>query len=85
MKALSNLPGASVLLLAAVGCASPLHLTYDYGRAYTESVVAQADLTRPSVAEAQYSMYGVEAANIRLQVQEQTTDAESGDAELSGG
>ena len=83
MKALSNLPGSSVLLLAAVGCASPLHLTYDYGRCYTESIVAQADLTRPSVAEAQYSLYGVEAANIRVQVQQQTTDTETGDAEMS--
>ena len=36
--------GALMLLLA--GCASPLHLTYDYGRAYTESIVAQAETPR---------------------------------------
>lgn len=71
-----------LLCLALAGCASPLHLTYDYGRAYTESIVAQADLTRPSVAESLYSLYGVEAVNIRLRVQEESTDAETGNAEL---
>lgn len=73
---------SGLALLALAGCASPLHLTYDYGRAFTESIVAQADLTRASVAESQYSLYGVEAANIRLQVQQEATDQESGDAEL---
>jgi hypothetical protein len=71
-----------LLCLSLASCASPLHLTYDYGRAYTESIVAQADLTRPSVAESQYALYGVEAVNIRLQVQNEATDAETGKAEL---
>lgn len=75
--------GAAALAAAALasGCASPLHLQYDYGRAYTESIVAQADLTRPAVAESQYSLYGVEAERIRVRVQEQATDAESGKSE----
>lgn len=72
-------------LALASGCASPLHLQYDYGRAYTESIVVQADLTRPSVAESQYALYGVEAAEIRLRVQEQTTDAADGEAESTIG
>ena len=71
-----------LLCLALAGCASPLHMTYDYGRAYTESIVAQADLTRPSVAESHYALYGVEAVNIRLRVQEESTDTETGNAEL---
>lgn len=72
----------ALALLMAAGCVSPLHLTYDFGRAYTESIVAQADLTRASVAEAQYTLYGTEAADIRLRVQEESTDAESGKMEL---
>lgn len=71
----------SLLLIA--GCTSPLHMTYDYGRAYTASIVAQADLTRPSVAESQYALYGVEAASIRLRVREEATDTETGQTELS--
>lgn len=73
----------ALALLGLAGCASPLHLTYDYGRAYTESIQAQGDLTRASVAESQYSLYGVEAANIRLKVQEEATDSETGKAELT--
>ena len=81
-----SLKALGLATLFGVGaCTSPLHLTYDYGRAYTESIVAQADLTRPSVAESQYSLYGVEAVNIRLRVQEESTDAESGKMELKSG
>jgi hypothetical protein len=73
-----------ILLLAAVatGCASPAHLTYDYGRAYTAAIVSQADLTRPSVANAQYQLYGTEAEAIRIRVREKTTDEEKAEAEL---
>lgn len=72
--------GAALLMS---GCVSPLHLTYDYGRAYTESIVAQADLTRPAVAESQYPLYGLEAESIRIRVQEETTNSESGDAAVT--
>jgi hypothetical protein len=75
-----------LLLAMAMGagaCASPLHLTYDHGRAYTEAVVRQADLTRPSVANSQYPLYGVEAEQIRIRVQEQTTDEEDGKSTLN--
>ena len=82
MTHLKKSPGLVLLVLAAGGCASPLHLTYDYGRAYTESVVAQADLTRGTAADQQYWLYGNEAAEIRIQVQKTTTDAESGKATL---
>ncbi len=72
-------------LLAAIvvsGCVSPLHLTYDYGRAYTASIVEQADLTRPSVAELNIYLYGNEAEQIRIRVKENATDAESGESQL---
>lgn len=70
------------MALGAGACASPLHLTYDHGRAYTEAVVRQADLTRPSVANSQYALYGVEAEQIRIQVQKQSTDEEDGKSTL---
>ena len=75
----------SLLLLAVCAsgaCASPLHLTYDHGRAYTEAIIRQADLTRPSVANSQYQLYGTEAELIRIKVQESTTDEESGKSTL---
>jgi hypothetical protein len=67
------------------GCASPLHLQYDYGRAYTQSILSQADLTRPSVANSQYSLYGTEAEAIRIRVREKTTDEEEQTATMSVG
>lgn len=69
--------------LLSSGCASPLHLQYDYGRAYTTAIVSQADLTRPSVANAQYQLYGTEAEAIRIRVREKTTDEEDQQAVLT--
>ncbi len=57
-----------------VGCGQPSHLGYDFGRAYTEAVTAQADLTRPSVASSEYMLEGSEASKIRMQLEEATTD-----------
>ena len=73
-----------ILLMSAglAGCASSLHLTYDYGRAYTEAVISQADLTRTSVASSNYQLYGVEAESIRIRVQEKTTDEEEAESTL---
>lgn len=68
---------ASWLFVAALsGCASPLHLTYDFGRAYDKAFTMQADLSRPSVANAQYFLYGPEAEAIRVQVTKDTTNEE---------
>jgi hypothetical protein len=72
-----------LLLLAlsiAGGCASPLHLTYDYGRCFTSAFTLQADLTRPSIASSTYYLYGVEAAEIRIRVREESTDSEDSKA-----
>jgi hypothetical protein len=73
----------ALALVALAGCNTRLHLTYDFGRAYTEAFVAQADLTRASVQAVSYSLYGVEAAQIRIRVQENSTDVE--DTVVSGG
>lgn len=67
------------MLLVAVlaGCSSPLHLTYDHGRAFTEAFTAQPDLTRPAIASSTYALYGREAADIRLRVQESSTKTQT--------
>lgn len=76
-----------LILLAAAAlagaCKPPLHLSYDYGRAYVETLRVQADLTRPSVQYSGYSLYGVEAAAIRLNVETASTAQEDTTAELS--
>ena len=72
----------SVVLVMVAGCSAPLHLTYDYGRAYTDVFLTQADLTRPSIASSRYFLYGVEAAEIRIRVRDSATDEESGDSEI---
>ncbi len=65
----------AVLSLASLaGCKYHQHLTYDFGRAYTAAVTTQADLTRPSVANSEYFLEGSEAAKIRMQLEETTTD-----------
>lgn len=74
-----------IALLGLAGCASPLHLQYDYGRAYTAAFKSQADLTRPSVANSQYQLYGTEAEAIRIRVREHTTDEETESATLDKG
>ena len=73
---------ATLTAVVASGCVSPIHLTYDYGRAYTASIVEQADLTRPSVAELNIFLYGKEAEQIRIRVKEKSTDVESGESKL---
>ena len=41
---------AVLATLGLAGCKQNLHLQYDFGRAYIETLRLQADLTRPSVA-----------------------------------
>ena len=72
----------SLVVLGVSGCVSPLHLTYDYGRAYTDVFLTQSDLTRPSIASSRYFLYGVEAAEIRIRVREEATDEETGDSQI---
>ncbi|MFK7929910.1 MAG: hypothetical protein AB8H79_17080 [Myxococcota bacterium] len=59
------------------GCGNPMNLGYDFGRAFTASFQTQADLTRPSVAAAQYRMTGIEGTMIRLRLETEAGDAES--------
>ena len=67
----------------SAGCASPRHLQYDHGRAYMDTFTAQADRTRPSASSADHALQGVEAASIRQNVTESTTDQESAQVTLS--
>jgi len=69
-------------LLFAAGCAQPTHLQYDFSRSYNAAFNAQADLTRPSVANAAYGLSGAEGLALRQTVVKATTDEESGKAEM---
>lgn len=73
---------AIVAIGLASGCAQPLHLGYDHGRAFTDCFTMQPDLMRESVVDAAYPLAGVEAAKIRLNVEAATTNAESGEGVL---
>jgi hypothetical protein len=73
----------AAIALFASGCVEPLHLSYDYGRAYSAAFTVQADLTRPSVANQEYVLYGIEGTKIRLLVQTATTEEKSGETTLS--
>ena len=66
--------------LALPGCHKN-HLQYDYGRAFNQAMITQADLNRPSVADSAYPLTGTEGVALRMRVTEVTTDAESGQAE----
>jgi hypothetical protein len=74
-----SLPAA--VLALATACGEPVHLGWDYGRAYVDAFTMQSDLTRPSVAASQYQLSGNEAAQIRLRAEQATTDQESGETE----
>jgi len=78
---------AVALTLGWAGCAEPIHLGYDHGRAFTESMELQGDLTRPAVLGRTYDLYGVEAAAIRLNARSASTAAEKAEAgfEVEGG
>jgi hypothetical protein len=82
-----SLPHRRLLLAAAVAasataCKPPLHLQYDFGRAYVETLRLQADRTRPSVAQEAYQIYGLEGIGIRQNVQLESSEAESGEASV---
>lgn len=73
---------ALALLALTVACATPAHLQSDHGRAFADAMAIQADLSRPSVAQATYALSGVEA----LALSEKATEslaATAGDAGLT--
>jgi hypothetical protein len=82
---MNRLSVALLLAMAVPGCASPTHLQYDFGRSYMEAIRGQGDLTRPSVASAQYPLYGIEGVAIRLNVQTSATTGESGESKVNIG
>ena len=71
---------AMIIALGLVACAQPKHLSEDFGRAYTETFAIQKDLTRPSAAGLDHPLAGVEAQAIRLNVQTEATDEETGES-----
>ena len=71
---------AVATVLAGCSGATPRHLQYDFGRAFTDSFIAHADLTRPSAANLDLPLTGLEAQAIRLRVSESACDGESGES-----
>ena len=59
----------------SMACKAPVHLSYDYGRAYQATFPVQADLTRESVMSLQHPLGGLEGVEIRLQVTERASDS----------
>ncbi|MFT6142859.1 MAG: hypothetical protein ACJAZO_001607 [Myxococcota bacterium] len=60
-------------------------MSYDFGRAYKATFQTQTDLTRASANGLDHSLSGVEAQAIRLNVQTQSTNEESGESEYMVG
>ncbi len=79
MTRATQLLAAAILAAGATACKPPLHMTYDFGRAYIETLRLQADLTRPSVANSSYMLYGREGVSIRLNVQSETQEESAGE------
>ena len=77
-------PLLPLLLATAVlsgGCKPRMHLNYDFGRAYVETLKLQTDLQRTSVADDAYPLYGAEGVDMRTNVEAATSDANTGEAE----
>jgi hypothetical protein len=72
---------AAIAVSLSTGCAARTHLGFDYGESFSSAFTTQADLTRTTIATSEYKLSGTEAANIRILVQEATTDSESGGTE----
>ena len=67
------------------GCKAPVHMSYDYGRAYQATFGVQSDLTRESAMASQYPLGGIEGVEIRLAVTDTTTESKDSDSTLSAG
>ncbi len=80
----ARLMAAGALALLGTACKQPLHLQYDFGRAFVETMRVQADLTRPSVQYQTYSLYGIEAVKIRINVSASTSDKEENEPTFDG-
>lgn len=78
-----KIPSALVLLCSLAGCAQPLHLQYDFGRAYTQSMQTQANLDRPTVAQSVYPLSGTEALLMRENVVKEDAKEKSGQIETT--
>jgi hypothetical protein len=74
--------GLGILL---AGCKAPVHLSYDFGRAYQATFPVQSDLTRESVMSLQHPLGGMEGVEIRLKVTKETTEKKEATTTLTSG
>lgn len=72
---------AALLCIPLAGCTQPLHLQYDFGRAYSQSMQVQANLDRPTAVEANYPLAGTEAILIRANVVKEDSSEKTGQVE----
>ncbi|NOY25630.1 MAG: hypothetical protein GXP62_07130 [Oligoflexia bacterium] len=75
----------TLLLLGACttlsGCAYHKFMQPGHGESFNAMMAIQADLGRPTVANAAYPLTGFEGLELRQRVTEQSTDEESGNPE----
>ena len=79
-------PIHSLLALATLGltgCATTRDLDHDHARCFNQVLTIQADLGRPTVANAAYTLTGFEGLELRKRVTEESTDKESGQVEAT--
>ena len=67
------------------GCGGQRHLTYDFGRSYTNTFMMQSDRSRASVADTEYVLYGPEGTAIRMRVEQSSTDTETEEVSETSG
>ena len=76
MKHLKHL-AVILMALTLAGCSTHQSLSGDFGQAYQQAFTVQADLTRSSVENAAFLLSGREAAAIRINVQESSSNTET--------
>lgn len=76
---------APLALGCLTGCAQPVHMQYDFGRAYWASMQVQANLDRPTAVEANYPLAGTEAILIRANVVKEDSAEKTGDIDAIKG
>ncbi len=82
MKHLRHLAIALIALILG-GCSAHQSIAANFGQAYQHTFATQADLTRASVTDATFLLSGREAAAIRINVQESSSNTETAKTQTS--
>jgi uncharacterized protein YcfL len=82
MKHLRHLAVALTALILA-GCSTHQSIAAGFGQAYQHTFATQSDLTRTSVENSAFLLSGREAAAIRINVQESSSNTETAKSQTS--